>query len=255
MLLDLAEALNPLLDKRAVALEAEGEEDTTLQLVFFDGEEAFHDWTATDSIYGSRFVFSVLPFAEVELKSPFPSPPTRHLAQKWDTTYVPPHPKRRQSPSPTVLSTIEHLILLDLLGAPNPSVQSFYISTAWMFDGLIDVERRLDEGGLLERLNPDSVGKKGKAKTKKGTGAKRKTKSFFKPRTGASMYGGIEDDHIPFVKRGVSILHVIPTPFPKVWHTLKVCSTLFSILASCSCSCSCSLHSLGVRLDSTRLLT
>lgn len=58
MLLDLAEALNPLLDKRAVALEAEGEEDTTLQLVFFDGEEAFHDWTATDSIYGSRFVLS-----------------------------------------------------------------------------------------------------------------------------------------------------------------------------------------------------
>jgi hypothetical protein len=27
-----------------------------LQIVFFDGEEAFHDWTATDSIYGSRYV-------------------------------------------------------------------------------------------------------------------------------------------------------------------------------------------------------
>lgn len=26
----------------------------SLQLVFFDGEEAFEEWTATDSLYGSR---------------------------------------------------------------------------------------------------------------------------------------------------------------------------------------------------------
>ena len=31
-----------------------------LQIVFFDGEEAFGDWTASDSLYGSR-----------------------HLAQRW----------------------------------------------------------------------------------------------------------------------------------------------------------------------------
>lgn len=36
--------------------------DVSLQLVFFDGEEAFRDWTATDSLYGSR-----------------------HLAQQWKT--------------------------------------------------------------------------------------------------------------------------------------------------------------------------
>ena len=28
--------------------------DTTLQLIFFDGEEAFVRWTDTDSIYGAR---------------------------------------------------------------------------------------------------------------------------------------------------------------------------------------------------------
>ena len=28
--------------------------DLTLQLIFFDGEEAFKTWTATDSIYGAR---------------------------------------------------------------------------------------------------------------------------------------------------------------------------------------------------------
>jgi len=28
--------------------------DTSLQLIFFDGEEAFVHWTDTDSIYGAR---------------------------------------------------------------------------------------------------------------------------------------------------------------------------------------------------------
>ena len=58
-MLDLAEALNALLDERKKRLEAGEEEDedvseTTLQLVFFDGEEAFKDWTSTDSVYGAR---------------------------------------------------------------------------------------------------------------------------------------------------------------------------------------------------------
>lgn len=65
-MLDLAEALDPLLDERQERLE-NGEEDdedvaeTTLQLVFFDGEEAYKQWTATDSIYGARYVASVPP--------------------------------------------------------------------------------------------------------------------------------------------------------------------------------------------------
>jgi len=59
MMLDLAEALNPLLDDREQRL-LDGQEDnedladTTLQLVFFDGEEAFKEWTDTDSVYGAR---------------------------------------------------------------------------------------------------------------------------------------------------------------------------------------------------------
>ena len=60
MMLDLAETLNPLFDKRKERLDA-GEEDDddvadmTLQLIFFDGEEAFVEWTDTDSIYGARY--------------------------------------------------------------------------------------------------------------------------------------------------------------------------------------------------------
>ena len=30
---------------------------------------------------------------------------------------------------------------------------------------------------------------------------------------------GLQDDHIPFLKKGVPILHLIPVPFPAVWHT------------------------------------
>jgi heme-degrading monooxygenase HmoA len=65
MLLSLAESLTPLLQaKRDRVSSGQGilrdgfdEEEaaqTTLQLVFFDGEEAFKDWTDSDSIYGAR---------------------------------------------------------------------------------------------------------------------------------------------------------------------------------------------------------
>ena len=62
-MLDLAETLNPLLDRRMARLADEDDDmddededlvETTLQLVFFDGEEAFKDWTDVDSIYGAR---------------------------------------------------------------------------------------------------------------------------------------------------------------------------------------------------------
>ncbi len=33
--------------------------------------------------------------------------------------------------------------------------------------------------------------------------------------------GYVQDDHIPFMARGVPVLHIIPTPFPAVWHTME----------------------------------
>ena len=124
-MLDLAEMLNPLINARAARVlndelrpdEDEDVAETTLTLVFFDGEEAFKDWTDTDSIYGAR-----------------------HLAQTWATTALPPHPRRRYlapgAPT-TPLALVEHLILLDLLGARNPQVRSYFPDTAWLFDALV----------------------------------------------------------------------------------------------------------------------
>ena len=32
---------------------------------------------------------------------------------------------------------------------------------------------------------------------------------------------GVEDDHVPFMQRGVDVLHIIPSPFPLVWHKME----------------------------------
>lgn len=179
MLLDLAEALTPLLRKTD-----EKDTETTLQIIFFDGEEAFHDWTATDSIYGAR-----------------------HLAEKWETTFLPSKhayhtsglARRRMTPRPTVLSTIEHMVLLDLLGSQNPRILSSYRETDWLHSELNDIDVRLQESELVHVADDEGV--------------------WF---PSAKWSGQIEDDHVPFITRGVSVLHVIPIPFPKVWHTIKV---------------------------------
>jgi len=70
MLIALAEALTPLLQARKDRIESgngilregfdeEEAAETTIQLLFFDGEEAFHAWTDTDSIYGARWVYNI----------------------------------------------------------------------------------------------------------------------------------------------------------------------------------------------------
>ncbi|KAF7311376.1 Peptide hydrolase [Mycena kentingensis (nom. inval.)] len=192
LMLDLAESLNALLDERAHRLDAgieddEDASDTTLQLVFFDGEEAFKTWTHTDSIYGAR-----------------------HLATKWATTYALPNSKRRlMGPSATEISGIEHFILLDLLGAADPVIRSYNLDTAWLFDALVSTEKRLGDSGAFAYGEEKGM-------------APGKWSSFFETRTNINFnVGGIEDDHIPFLKQGVDVLHLITSPFPSVWHTVR----------------------------------
>lgn len=43
---------------KCLKLEKNGFQDVGLQLLFFDGEEAFQRWTSTDSLYGSRALAS-----------------------------------------------------------------------------------------------------------------------------------------------------------------------------------------------------
>lgn len=200
MLLDLATALTPWLDARKRRVEEAGGEEgrtgqgETLQIIFFDGEEAFQDWTATDSIYGAR-----------------------HLVEKWSETETSPAPI--QSTPKTALRRISHLVLLDLLGAPNPLIRSFFPNTGWLFDEFMHSEDRLGRAGILwPGLDQDRY-----SAQREQYGARER--SFFVPRNAAGMQmqaGSIEDDHLPFMRAGVPIVHMIAVPFPSVWHTIKV---------------------------------
>ena len=122
----------------------------------------------------------------------------RALAEHWESTS-----REGGSTFATPLESISLFVLLDLLGAADPHVPSYFEKTHWAYQHLAAAEGRLRELGVLE--------------TKPRTG------SFLPDRAKRSYQftmGYVLDDHVPFMERGVDILHVIPTPFPPVWHTM-----------------------------------
>jgi glutaminyl-peptide cyclotransferase len=106
-------------------------------LVFFDGEEAFHEWSRSDSTYGSR-----------------------HLAARWGRDGT--------------LNQIKAFLLADMIGDKDLDIQQESNSTPWLIS-------------LVARA----------AKT---LGYER----YFFEKTMA-----VEDDHLPFVERGVPSIDVI----------------------------------------------
>lgn len=78
----------------------------TYWLVFFDGEEAFVNFTATDGLYGSR-----------------------HLAEKLTASGE--------------LSRIQAMILVDMVADAKLSIHRDYNSTAWLTDKVFAAARRL----------------------------------------------------------------------------------------------------------------
>ncbi|XP_008850271.1 glutaminyl-peptide cyclotransferase-like protein isoform X1 [Nannospalax galili] len=113
---------------------------------------------------------------------------SRHLAQIMESI---PH-----SPGPTRIQAIDLFVLLDLLGAPSPLFYSHFPHTVRWFQRLRSIEKRLHRLNLLQS-HPQEV-------------------MYFQPGEPPSY---VEDDHIPFLQRGVPVLHLIATPFPTVWHT------------------------------------
>lgn len=100
------------------------------------------------------------------------------------------------------------LVLLDLLGAPDPQFYSFFKETDTSYTHLVDIEARLVKANLLEKYTPTTLSKNDDS-----------SQSYFRALSHRSLYA--EDDHIPFLQRGVPILHLIAAPFPKVWHTVN----------------------------------
>lgn len=168
MLVEIARTLTPYFNEKAKRQAS----DISLQMVFFDGEEAFRDWTETDSLYGAR-----------------------HLAAQWQDMPLP-GAEARSGNRETMLSTINALVLLDLIGAKDPKFYNSFPQTRDLFERMQLIERRLTSiRQIREKRNPYFVG------------------SVNQP-----LY--IEDDHIPFLRRNTSVLHLIPVPFPACWHQM-----------------------------------
>lgn len=144
------------------------------QLIFFDGEEAVHHWTQSDSLYGSRA-----------------------LASKWS---------KLPKDSFNSLDKISLMVLLDLIGTKDGNkFYSFYPENTIVdneFRELIQIEKK--QKAL--KVNDDNLNIS--------------DQRFFQESAEFKSYNGqaIEDDHTPFLPFNVPVLHLIPLPFPSVWH-------------------------------------
>ncbi|XP_024890027.1 glutaminyl-peptide cyclotransferase isoform X1 [Temnothorax curvispinosus] len=162
-LINLATVMSEYLTKQ--------EQDVSLMFIFFDGEEAFKEWGPNDSIYGAK-----------------------HLAKQWHN--------RRTSYGEGIdfseLDKIDILVLLDLIGAPDPTFYNYFRNTEKWYSLLVSIEKKLAQ---MRKFESYSYGKP--------------EQKYFQP---YSFEAHIEDDHIPFLRKDVPILHIIPTPFPPFWH-------------------------------------
>ncbi|WPH02087.1 glutaminyl-peptide cyclotransferase [Acrodontium crateriforme] len=184
MLMHAARSIDAALTSKWDAIAAEGVESIDgldedahkgVQILLLDGEEAFHFWTHDDSLYGAR-----------------------SLAEEWEGTM-----NAAMSTYKTPLHSIDLFVLLDLLGAKQPRIPSYFKTTHWAYKRMASAEHRLRKASLL----------------------KSDGKSFFpeaqKGEKDQWLGGYVEDDHVPFMARGVEVLHVIPNPFPSVWHKIE----------------------------------
>lgn len=120
---------------------------TPFDIIFFDGEEAFQEWSDTDSLYGAR-----------------------HLAEQMNSDGNLPNT----------------LVLLDLIGHDSRfPIPSWFPETERLHKELSNIDSKLVGGRPLHQ------------------------------------YAGMMlDDHIPFLRLGVPVLHLIPPSFPEQWHTI-----------------------------------
>ncbi|KAL2726796.1 glutaminyl-peptide cyclotransferase [Vespula squamosa] len=146
-------------------------QDVSLMFIFFDGEEAFKSWGPKDSIYGAR-----------------------HLAEKWHNE----HTTLIQDINVSELDRMDILVLLDLIGASDPTFYSYFDNTQRWYSLLINLENTLADLRKFENYSYEKSQQK-----------------YFQP---YSILAHIEDDHIPFLRKNVPILHLIPYPFPIFWH-------------------------------------
>lgn len=137
------------------------------------------------------------------------------LAEDWEES---PHAARSTYHDP--LDSISLFLLLDLLGAKNPKIPSYFKTTHWAYRAVGKLEQRLRKLGQF-KSSPNHPNKR-TPKDPTGPLRPRQEPRFLleSDNPDTTTRGFVEDDHIPFMARGVEILHFIPSPFPSVWHTM-----------------------------------
>ncbi|KAM3435665.1 hypothetical protein NHJ13734_005420 [Beauveria thailandica] len=182
MLLHAARSLDAALEARWKAMEEAGEADTSLE-----------------PSTGLQILFLDGEEAFVQWTDEDSLYGARALAADWEHDFS----GGGMSTYRTSLSSISLFVLLDLLGAEAPSIPSYFATTHWAYRKMALLETRLRDLGLLEA----------------------KARRPFLPDADKSVeqfrhMGAVQDDHVPFMQRGVDVLHLIPSPFPQVWHTM-----------------------------------
>ncbi|PSK50325.1 Glutaminyl-peptide cyclotransferase-like protein [Elsinoe australis] len=197
MILHAIRSIDEALAKKWEAMQAQGAGedglgDTTenqgLQVLLLDGEEAFNVWSDSDSLYGAR-----------------------SLAEEWEIT------THGLSSYQSPLQAIDLFVLLDLLGSAKPQIPSYFKTTHWAYKHMADVEARMRNLGLF-KSSPNHPSKRNPADSKTPEPVFMNEKD--KKDTDSWLGGHIGDDHVPFMARGVEILHMIPSSFPDVWHEI-----------------------------------
>lgn len=120
ILLDVARSLGRPLRQRSdreSKYREQGIDYAIPVLLFFDGEEAFHEWTPKDSIYGAR-----------------------HMAVKWADEGI--------------LPSIDVFILLDLIGTVDTQFASLKPNTARVYKQFVDIEAYLRRSGHAQSPKP-----------------------------------------------------------------------------------------------------
>ncbi len=117
-----------------------------MQFIFFDGEEAFVEWSDSDSLYGSR--------AHANL-----------LTSKYGQSSF---------------DKIDLFVLLDLLGGSESNFPNFFSATSKAYNMISKIETMLLQKKMLNI----------------------KKKTFF---NNAQGWGGVQDDHIPFLNKSLII--------------------------------------------------
>lgn len=127
---------------------------------------------------------------------------SRHLAAKWDK-----QKPQSQCPGNNELSRIELLVLLDLIGSKDTSFVMYS-----SYDQAVN-KRILAHHNNFRKYEKAYLTSRGGL-----TALQANREAAFKTRQ-VPIYL-VEDDHVPFLKRGVPILSLLASPFPKVWHTV-----------------------------------